>query len=49
MNPYCPRLPLKWLEEDGVTGWLQFSGSWDHSVAATTYRSHVRKFRLRLG
>jgi hypothetical protein len=48
MNPYCPRLPLKWLEADGVTGWLQFSGSWDPSVSATTYRSHVRKFRLQL-
>jgi len=45
-NPYCPRLPLKWLEADGVTGWLQFSGSW--SAAHPHYRSHVRRYRLRV-
>ncbi len=43
-NPYCPRLPLKWMEHDGLTGWLQFSGSWGGTFEH--YRSHVRKFRL---
>jgi hypothetical protein len=47
-NPYCPRLPLKWLESDGLTGWLQFSGSWEMPAAAAQYRSHVRRFRLHL-
>ena len=47
MNPYCPRIPLKWIEADGLTGWLQFSGSW--SDKHPTYRSHVRRFRLRTG
>lgn len=48
-NPYCPRVPLKWMESDGVTGWLQFSGSWGNiGQAAGYYRSNVRRFRLQL-
>jgi hypothetical protein len=48
-NPYCPRLPLKWMEADGVTGWLQFSGSWGpEGQKAGFYRSNVRPFRLKL-
>jgi hypothetical protein len=48
-NPYCPRLPLKWMESDGATGWLQFSGSWGpEGQAAGTYRSNVRRLRLKL-
>jgi hypothetical protein len=45
MNPYCPRIPLKWMEPDGLTGWLQFSGSWGSQDAH--YRSHVQRFRIR--
>ena len=48
-NPYCPRLPLKWMDADGITGWLQFSGSWGpDGQKRGVYRSHVRPFRLRL-
>jgi len=48
-NPYCPRVPLKWIESDGVTGWLQFSGSWGKSARqAGYYRSNVRQFRLKM-
>jgi hypothetical protein len=48
-TPYCSRLPLKWMEADGITGWLQFSGSWgSHGQAQGHYRSHIRKFRLKL-
>lgn len=48
-NPYCPRLPLKWMEADGLTGWLQFSGSWGpHGQESGYYRSNVRQFRLRM-
>ena len=43
-TPYCPRIPLKWMEADGVTGWLQHSGSWHPN--SPYYRSNVRKFRL---
>jgi len=48
-NPYCPRLPLKWLAGDGVSGWMQFSGSWaPEGQKAGYYRSNVRPFRLKL-
>ena len=48
MNPYCPRLPLKWLHAtpDGVVGWLQFSGSWRKQ--SREYRSHVRNFKMHI-
>lgn len=46
-NPYCPRLPLKWIDSDGVTAWLQFSGNWGpEGQDAGYYRSNVRQFRL---
>ena len=46
-NPYSPRLPLKWLDADGMGGWLQFSGSWSpEGQKAGYYRSNVRRFRL---
>ena len=49
VNPYCPRLPLKWIQKtpDGVTGWLQFSGSWRPN--SMQYRSHIRPFEIRVG
>ncbi len=48
-TPYCPRLPLKWMEPDGVTGWLQFSGAWGPvGQNAGYYRSNVRRFRLKM-
>jgi len=47
-NPYCPRLPLKWLKVNGdeIDGWIQFSGSWRKT--STEYRSHVREFRMKI-
>ena len=48
-NPYCPRLPLKWLEADGVTGWLQFSGRWTKiGLENGCYRSNLRQFKLKM-
>ena len=48
-NPYCPRLPLKWMDNDGLTGWLQFSGSWGpDGQKSLYYRSNVRQFRLKV-
>jgi hypothetical protein len=48
-NPYCPRLPLKWMQPDGVSGWIQFSGSWGPvGQKAGYYRSNVRPFRLKM-
>ena len=46
-GPYCPRLPLKWIESDGQTCWLQFSGSWGEAGQSKNYyRSSVRQFKL---
>ena len=46
-TPYCPRIPLKWMAGDSLSGWLQFSGSWTPSgQKANYYRSNVRPFRL---
>jgi hypothetical protein len=48
-TPYCPRVPLKWLESDGLTGWLQFSGNWGpEGQSAGYYRSNLRRFRMKL-
>ena len=46
-GPYCPRLPLKWVESDGLSCWLQFSGNWSaEGREAGFYRSSVRRFSL---
>ena len=48
-NPYCPRVPLKWMAADGLSGWVQFSGSWgEEGQKALYYRSNVRPFELTL-
>ena len=46
LNPYNPRLPLKWFNGDRLEGWLLFSGSWRNGGSTPTYRAHVRPFRL---
>jgi len=46
-NPYCPRLPLKWMSEDGKEGCLLFSGSWGpRGQEELLYRANMRKFRF---
>ena len=49
-TPYNPRLPLKWFDEDTLEGWLLFSGTWRNygGVIGSSYRAHVRKFKLTL-
>jgi hypothetical protein len=47
-TPYCPRVPLKWLNADGTSGWIQFSGNWSPEGQKDAYRSNVRPFRLAL-
>jgi len=42
--PYCPRIPLKWFDQDTLTGYLLFSGSWQ--IKNPWYRPHVRKFKF---
>jgi hypothetical protein len=48
MTPYCPRLPLKWLqtEDHALVGWIQFSGNWRKN--SRDYRSHVREFKMQI-
>jgi Domain of unknown function (DUF4185) len=48
MNPYCPRLPLKWLKANDheLVGWIQFSGSWRQN--SPHYCSHVREFKMQI-
>jgi len=48
VNPYCPRVPLKWFDAKSNEGWLQFSGGWEPGDNRPHYRSHVRKFRLKV-
>lgn len=48
LNPYNPRLPLKWFDASRLEGWLLFSGSWRQAGQTPTYRAHIRKFRLLL-
>jgi hypothetical protein len=46
LNPYNPRLPLKWFNADRLEGWMLFSGSWRDGGRTPAYRTHVRPFRL---
>jgi hypothetical protein len=42
-------VPVKWMESDGVTGWIQFSGSWGRDVREKLYyRSNLHRFRLKM-
>jgi len=45
-NPYAPKIPLKWMDDSGESGWILFSGSWRKGGSTPYYRSHVRKFKL---
>jgi hypothetical protein len=47
-TPYCPRVPLKWLEISGDTlsGWMMFSGSWTQNHIY--YHPNFRKFKLKV-
>jgi len=48
-TPYCPRIPLKWMAPDHLSGYMQFSGSWGpDGQEKGYYRSNVRKFGLEL-
>lgn len=46
LNPYNPRLPLKWFDQTKLEGWMLFSGSWRLGGKTPHYRSHVKHFRL---
>ena len=48
INPYCPRVPMKWMSDDNLSGHLLFSGSWNWDTQKTVYRAHTRPFKLRV-
>ncbi len=48
LNPYNPRVPLKWYDHERNEGWLLFSGNWAHEGQTPNYRAHARRFRLHL-
>jgi hypothetical protein len=50
LGAYCPRLPLKWLDADGLGGWMLASGDWmvEHDPARPYYRPNAVRWRLRL-
>jgi hypothetical protein len=45
---YLPHLPPKWLDADGLGGWLLFSGDWEvnHFPGQPYYGYMVQRFRL---
>jgi len=48
-NPYNPRVPLKWMAPDHLSGYIQFSGAWNQKEdenGLSYYRSNIRKFQL---
>jgi len=48
-TPYCPRIPLKWMAKDHLSGYIQFSGSWGkNGQEKGYYRSNVRPFKLEI-
>ena len=46
-TPYCPRIPLKWMNPDHTSGYIQFSGSWEiNKRNKGYYRSNIRQFEI---
>ena len=45
---YLPHLPAKWLGKDGLTGWMLYSGDWEHEhyPKREYYGYMTRAFRL---
>jgi hypothetical protein len=45
---YLPHLPSKWLGNDGLTGWMLYSGDWEHEhyPKREYYGYMTRAFRL---
>ncbi|MCU0315009.1 MAG: DUF4185 domain-containing protein [Fimbriimonadaceae bacterium] len=48
--PYCPRLPLKWMDSDGLGGWILTSGNYNPPADPTRpfYKPNAVAFRLKL-
>lgn len=48
--PYCPRLPLAWMDPDGLGGWILTSGNFNPPAdpARPFYKPNAVRFRLEL-
>ena len=46
-TPYLPQIPGKWLDDDGLGGWMIFSGDYTvHDCEGDYYGFMTRRFRL---
>jgi hypothetical protein len=41
---YCPRVPLKWFDQDKLTGYMLYSGNWETQIPY--YMPQTRPFRI---
>ena len=41
---YCPRIPLKWFDNEKLAGWLEHSGNWE--TMTPYYLPQIRPFKL---
>ena len=41
---YCPRIPLKWFDQETLTGYLEHSGNWETLIPY--YMPQLHKFQL---
>ena len=48
LNPYCPRVPMKWMSDDNLSGHILFSGAWSVKPEKLYYRAHTRPFKLKV-
>lgn len=43
---YCPRIPMKWFDNENLTGYLEAAGNYADAATKPYYAPHVRKFQL---
>lgn len=50
VGPYCPRIPLPWLDQDGLGGWMLASGNFmdAYDPERRYYRPNAIRFRIKL-
>jgi len=41
---YCPRVPLKWFDQESLTGYMLYSGNWETQVPY--YMPQLHRFKL---
>jgi len=46
MSCYCPRIPLKWFDEDSMSGYILHSAAWEEPKSKKYYMPQLRKFNI---